>query len=268
MTIGELFSTSDGGQVWRELPTPPIYGALGFTSPAHGWLVGGPRGNQLHITQNGGQHWDSARPLTRPSAADASKETKYGHPVFSDDQHGVLPVTYILGKNSVFATYDTTDGGLTWRIDAFSPRESPTVAASGFDSTLVRAFRGGGKLITRIKTPTASRFAQNTAEVPAGLPTQSSSDAAGSVTSAGNVSQISFVDEQHGWYVYSWNHCSGFKTGCSFNFKLLSTQDGGATLTDITPPFPASSASHGIGGRTLVCAPECSGRMVFGLQAR
>src|SRR5579884_1880658 len=241
--IGDLFATSDGGQTWTALPQPPIYGRIGFTSLTHGWLVGGPRRNQLYITQDGGQHWVPAKALARPNVASTSQEVRYGNPAFSDDQHGILAITYVLKRTSVFAVYDTADGGITWKASAFSPSMPSTLASSGFDSTVVNAFRGGQGLVTNIKRPSESRFEQNVAAIPADLPVKGGIATDGSRTSAGNVVDVSFVDYQHGSYLYSWNHCSGFKTGCSTMFKLLFTQDGGKTLTDITPSVPNSSVA-------------------------
>jgi photosystem II stability/assembly factor-like uncharacterized protein len=243
-SIGDLFSTVDGGQTWTELPKPPIYGPAGFTSALHGWLVARSLG-RLYITQDGGQSWISAKPLVRPNAVSGSHQTYYSAPAFSDDQRGVMAATYVLGRTSVFATYESSDGGLTWQITAFSPHMPPTVPSSGFDSKIVAAFRGGTHIMTNLRTPSSGRLQQSIAALSSNLPILGAIPSVGSVISPAEVSDISFADEQHGWYVYSWSQCSGRKlrggpkVTCTKEVKLLSTPDGGTTLTDATPPVPA-----------------------------
>jgi Domain of unknown function (DUF1906)/Divergent InlB B-repeat domain/Fibronectin type III domain len=56
-SYSRLFQTDDGGQSWLEFPRPPAAGQIKFVSPTDGWILGGPSGNELFVTRDGGMHW-------------------------------------------------------------------------------------------------------------------------------------------------------------------------------------------------------------------
>lgn len=68
-SIGTLLRTVDGGRTWNRLPDPPIADGLVFVNRLEGWLSGGPDGNQIFVTRNGGFTWNAT--ATAPPAAGA-----------------------------------------------------------------------------------------------------------------------------------------------------------------------------------------------------
>ncbi len=101
-SLGVLFRTEDGGKSWVASPIPiaePVY----FISPQRGWVAGGPAGDRLYTTEDGGATWS---PLQL-----AEGVRRVWLPVFSDAYHGVLP----LQKDEGVVFYTTQDGGESWR---------------------------------------------------------------------------------------------------------------------------------------------------------
>jgi photosystem II stability/assembly factor-like uncharacterized protein len=111
-SIGHLFATEDGGQTWFSLPDPPSADRVFFTSDSHGWLAGGPGGDRLWTSQNGGQSWSEQR-LTAPPECPGCKLV-YQSPHFSSATEGVLPVLVQSQFALLRATYVTHDGGNSW----------------------------------------------------------------------------------------------------------------------------------------------------------
>src|ERR1051325_5411192 len=54
---GVLLRTEDGGRNWTILLPPPLGDPIRFVNPTDGWLAGGPAGNQLYSTRDGGISW-------------------------------------------------------------------------------------------------------------------------------------------------------------------------------------------------------------------
>lgn len=114
---GLLLATTDGGQSWKALPEPPIAGAIRFQSRSTGWLAGGPAGDQLYVTRDGGEHWER-RAVSPPSGVDGAGPAIYQPPRFRGDAEGVLQVQFSGTSGALLATYETTDAGETWRSKA------------------------------------------------------------------------------------------------------------------------------------------------------
>lgn len=68
-SLGRLFVTGDGGQTWQER-TIPLGEPVKFQDALHGWTAGGPTGEALYRTDDGGFTWrpESAQSLARASS--------------------------------------------------------------------------------------------------------------------------------------------------------------------------------------------------------
>lgn len=112
-SFGVLYSTHDGGETWTRLPNPPIGDPVRFLSPLDGWLAGGPRGDQIFITRDGGFSWQ----LTRVSESDnvsTARTCSIDLPVFTDNYTGMLAMNCETVDGPSVTVYRTNDGGETW----------------------------------------------------------------------------------------------------------------------------------------------------------
>lgn len=220
-SIGDLFSTIDGGKSWTALPNPPIADSIRFISPTTGWLAGGPGGFDLYVTRDGGQTWKQQQ-IHPPDGIPHDVDIFYNLPYFPDGQmqNGTLPVTFAGRDTSSLVLYSSSDSGQIWNV-ASSESNIPlvsSIAIAPVDSTVMRMFnlrRGGfnlgdigaGKLVF---TPVSLK---NT-----------------------GVQEMTFFDPRHGWAILQRNRCYSSGSNCySFTF-LWATSDGGVTATDRTPP--------------------------------
>jgi len=64
-SLGTLFTTSDSGNTWLRSKLP-IADQITFSDPYSGWAIGGPTGNQIFKTRDGGTTWQSVN-LVSPS---------------------------------------------------------------------------------------------------------------------------------------------------------------------------------------------------------
>ena len=55
-SIGRLFATTDGGQTWDERQIP-LGEPVQFSDALHGWVSGGPMGDEFYRTDDGGRTW-------------------------------------------------------------------------------------------------------------------------------------------------------------------------------------------------------------------
>ncbi len=234
---GLLFATQNGGATWSELPRPPVVDQMDFISPTVGWIAGGPAGDSLYRTTDGGKSWQAQTLPVPPGTADA-KRPQYSKPSFSNSNDGILPVTY-LGTNddpySSFAVYTTSNGGNSWSQKSFEKLSViGTVPSSAYDSAIIRAFATGNSFV--IGSHMLSRPLAST-----GL-----SDL--------TIDAISFVDQYNGWLKASGDSCTS-GPNCQTPTKLFATTDGGQSLTDITP-----SAALAVAESTQRQISEASGR--------
>jgi photosystem II stability/assembly factor-like uncharacterized protein len=237
---GALFATSDSGRSWQRASGP--IGAMTMLSAEFGWLVSGPADDQLYVTRDGAKTWQQIR-LRSPIATEKMNEydqqaqiwkhgfqaalspdqaqlaskwmshqlpptyAAYDVPVFKDSKHGYISVTY----PGVVVLFVTSDGGITWKPDRMMTgvksgqmgRKLPSAVA---DSTWIigRAPQGSQPQL-KMLGPSAN-VTDNTMPPP----------------EESGISEMSFVSAKEGWVR-------------TVNGKLLSTTDGGARWTDITP---------------------------------
>jgi photosystem II stability/assembly factor-like uncharacterized protein len=217
---GDLFQTIDGGASWAKLAIP-IGDPVRFTTETDGWAAGGPAGDQLYVTRDGGKSWSPVD--IEPPPGFGSSFPVYGLPVFSTVEEGVLPVTFA-GDPSGMSFYRSADGGASWTpavsgaIDGELSIGPGVVASDVVDAnTWIAALPGGERVLKA--GGAASAFAE---VAPNGLPA--------------GVNALDFANAQVGWAVVQTGECPpGLKTGCAIISRLLETSDGGQTWTELTP---------------------------------
>lgn len=239
-SLGMLFATTDGGVSWRKLPSPPLGDPVRFVSETDGWLAGGPTGNKLYATRDGGHTWSPAR-LAAPAGVDAQAQVRYSLPLFQNHTDGVLAAHYTWDGNSSVTLQETHDGGKTWQArTVFSgPASERSPALALVDSHLIHvASNHAGLLTTAVD------------EYPA------VSD--GLLARDANILSADFASTRDGWILTAEGHCAGYKTGCSQEQKLLATSDAGKTFHDITPALlqPVATASESQPFSTIVGTGE------------
>ncbi len=228
--MGVLLVTEDGGETWKlagdgapqeDEPIGPIL----MLSPQQGWMVGGGANELLLSTHDGGRTWQtiqlapskpteqmlehqarlesferSFHPSDRRSPRYRS-DASYNLPTFKDREHGYVSVTYP-GLTVLFAT---DNGGATWKPDRVleGPPAGPSTVV---DSTWIaaRVPRRGSPRITKI------------------APGESAPPISPSSPENRPAMAVSFATVSEGWVLTD-------------DHKLLSTSNGGASWTDITP---------------------------------
>lgn len=212
-SVGELFQSTDGGAAWTQFPAPlgePVH----FANPSLGWIAGGPAGNQLFVTRDGGLNWQP-----QVLAVDGGQPS-FVAPTFSNDTEGVLPVTLGDGQGVTgVGFYVTHDEGQTWELAAVLANPNPEALGLGVKiptdivdtNTWVVALSDGALYAT----PDGGKTWR--AGITAGLPA--------------GVSRLDFVSDSTGWALASFGACAGFKTDCATYTQMLATTDGGQTWT-------------------------------------
>lgn len=115
---GMLFKTTDGGVTWEQLALPlgePVY----FVTPQLGWTAGGPAGDQLYHTGDGGQTWQAQR--VGQAGLKPGQSVFYRLPAFEDAEHGVLPVLVGDEVRPRVDFYLTDNRGETWKLVKTTP---------------------------------------------------------------------------------------------------------------------------------------------------
>jgi len=206
-----LLWTSSAGFAWSDI-TPPaaesraVYGAY-FLDTASGWLLraGADETPELARTSDAGAHWSfTAFPL---SAEDAAHFGGTAALDFADAAHGWAMLRLTSSSNfSIGLLFATSDGGATWTKLPDPPLGDPVRFTSATDGWLT----GGPTGRSQFATHDGGRTWQPSAVPPPPEPASS-------------------------WKITSEGHCTGFKTGCTQEQKLLASSDAGRTWHDITP---------------------------------
>jgi photosystem II stability/assembly factor-like uncharacterized protein len=214
---GVMLRTVDGGHTWRQFPKDniPMAEPFLFVSATDGWLTGGPS-LELYVTRDAGSSWQLVS-VPKPSQIGADRGTVYDLPVFENGSDGFLPVRYKVGSElgpplTTVALFATNDRGKTWKLDRVLPKiPDPTdgwLPVALPHSFLITATVSGDRINLLSKEQAA----------------QSKSQSAPSSVHARhgfNVDHLSFISPQRGWALTS--------------YWLLSTTDGGASWTNVTP---------------------------------
>jgi hypothetical protein len=237
---GSILATSDGGISW--MPTHPpnhgraeagLAGPIVMVTPQFGWMVSGAANEVLLVTRDRAKTWNTVelespvktsqmreydrnldlfeqRSHQAPPLGVANLERKqplhpsyaaYDLPTFEDSSHGYICVTY----PGVTVLFVTEDGGVTWKPDrVVEGRPLGPSAMVGATWITGRVSKNG--------VPKLANIARAATIAPSTLPGPEDRPAYG----------ISFATEIQGWVLTN-------------DSKLLATNDGGATWTDITP---------------------------------
>lgn len=206
---GVLFATADGGVTWTARPTPPLGDAVVTSSPATAWLAGGPAGDELWVTRDRGLTWQRVT-LRVPASVGSIEGRSVDMPVFVDDDNGALAVRYRTAGATTLVVYRSTDAGRTWAartIEAVAEENTVVALANG---SIVRP----SDRAARLASPSAAFM-------------------------AGRIVRANFTDNLRGWALTLAGGCTDAKQNCAETRRLLASEDGGATFTDITPAAPA-----------------------------
>ena len=225
---GLLLQTSDGGNHWKKLPDPPIGDPIYFIDDFVGWLAGGPEGNRLYTTHDGGLTW--ARVSVEPPREGFNlSQVAFDLPTFQTREMGTLPVTFAGPGGSVVGFYGTSDGGETWGL-------KQTVSISG---TIPISNRVALSVVASNVFVVASPSKPGVTVVEGGK-TRQTIPVVKDLGSDANIVKTDFESKMVGWLLLSEGQCLGFKTQCNQINRLFATYDGGETLSEITPHVPPS----------------------------
>jgi photosystem II stability/assembly factor-like uncharacterized protein len=246
---GVLLVTADGGETWSLATatgwdTDDTVGSMLMLTPEEGWLAGGGASEQLLVTHDGGKTWQrielespvktdemseydrnseqlerSFQALPTAAAKLIRKEPQhryyaaYDLPTFENPKHGYVSVTY----PGVVVLFATEDGGVTWKPDRVLTglREHQTGAT--VESTVAGSTWITGR-VPKNGLPQLSKLGPGASATDTTMPAPEES----------GISQISFATASQGWVLTVYG-------------KLLATNDGGATWTDITPGPPQAA---------------------------
>jgi len=216
---GLMFKTDDGGNTWkRPRQDPEIAGHMFFLTPEIGWLAGGPGGERLYVTRDGGGSWQQVSLNAPPQLNAPVYAAIYGLPQFQDDKRAFLPVSYYGGPEELpaaLAVFETADGGLTWQLDTFAPGFQAYGVGVMVPSAVV-----DGALVTASLSARSLTLAVTSLRAGAGATRQVTSTLREGIRLFPPVSELSFISLTEGWLREA---------------ALLATSDGGTTWTDISP---------------------------------
>jgi len=221
-SLGLLYVTADGGATWQQREVPlgePVF----FASDAVGWIAGGPAGNALYRTLNGGQTWD----LLQPAGADA----RYLLPHFDNESNGLLPVLAADGASGTADFYGTSDGGQSWTLlGSFAlPADTP------LDTDLPVAMQGSGSLLLTV--PNSNGIVRAEGGHFEQIANQDGQSAA--------LTRLSMPTLESGWGLAQSGSCATQPDGslaCSRESKLLATSDGGVNWTPVSLPLTGDTS--------------------------
>jgi len=225
---GLLLVTSDGGRTWKHPADAPnlLQTEMLLVTPSEGWLYGADNdgGPHLFVTRDGARSWQEVA----PDLPAVDESLVVGLPKFEDAKHGFLQVNGTQTKGDQFeytmALMATSDGGRRWKIDRIVSHLDEESATQYGSPTVV-----GSDWIFAA----ASEHRPVLTKLGPGARIDASTDASESRQLYKVISQISFATPVQPWAVVG-------------DGDLLSTNDGGATWTTLTPgPQPHVIQPHG-----------------------
>ena len=185
-------------------------------------VVGGTGNDGLGVTRDGAKTWQRIE-LKSPVRTDQMQKfdaewgphdyAAYTLPIFEDPKRGYVCVTY----PGVVVLFATDDGGITWKAD----RMAIGLGQASTGATVVSTVVGSTWVTARAPWLGRAGF---------GLPQLKKLDHGANVTDttmpspeASGIMRMTFITPNEGWVLTN-------------ETTLFSTNDGGATWTDISPP--------------------------------
>jgi photosystem II stability/assembly factor-like uncharacterized protein len=196
-SIGRLFRTMDGGSNWIEVEAP-VGEPPHFVNASLGWIAGGPAGDELYVTRDGGLSWERQEIIT------STGYVVYYAPFFQDERQGWLPVAIYEGGSTRVTFYATGDGGHSW-----APAKAVAITQEVNPNYRVPVMVVG-----------ANRWVIADPAALPGVPE--------------GATAIDFVSSDVGWMLSPEGHCQG--TVCTQQTRLMRTSDGGQTWTQVSIP--------------------------------
>jgi photosystem II stability/assembly factor-like uncharacterized protein len=211
-----MLVTSDGGRTWTKASDAPIMRnpEMLIMSPCCGWLYGNEFSSRwsLYVTRDDAHSWDQVY-LEVPESTESSV---VGLPIFQDGKNGFLQVNGVHRKDRKLllnmALMKTSDGGRTWKLDRqvsnlndVQRRQYGSPAVVGSD-WIFAAAADHRPMLTKVGEG---------ARVDAMAAPESRSEYK-------SLTQINWANPTRAWAVVG-------------DGVLMSTADGGATWTDISP---------------------------------
>ena len=169
-----------------------------FVSERVGWIAGGPAGDQLYKTVDGGHTW---QPQQISSLTGKTKrQIKYGFPVFRDEQNGTLPVTFLSDTQNEVVLYTTQDGGKSWKVMSSKSMGRSLILDTLSSIVTLEWLAADGKTLSDLP---GARL-------------------------------LDFATTDSGWVYLNNGVCSG--DSCQVEKRLMKTSDGGKTWMELAPP--------------------------------
>ena len=232
---GILLVTSDGGRTWkRAAKDPKVSAEILMLSPNDGWLFGTEtvemlrsEDYQLYVTHDGTRSWQKIA-LAAPKEIAPADCYVMSLPTFENTKCGFMQVNCSSGGGTkwklAMVLFATVDRGRTWRPDRMITNLDDDARTQYHSSAVIgsewifAASSGHHPVLTKVGP--AARI-------------DTSTDTAVSRPKYREIDDVSFATAADGWVIVG-------------DGDLMSTADGGATWTTLTPgPQPHVIQPHG-----------------------
>jgi photosystem II stability/assembly factor-like uncharacterized protein len=129
--IGRLFHTQDGGKNWEEYEIP-FAGQIKFIDRERGWIAGGPAGNQLLYSVDGGRFWQELN--LKASIQRDLEGVMIGLPEFKDERTAVLPIRYYQNGSTQVDLLVSHDSGISWQVSSAAVNGNAELSVSSMQA--------------------------------------------------------------------------------------------------------------------------------------